>query len=68
VLTAGAGGTYPRGIPIGRIVAIGRDENGYDRIYRVVPFASPGGASHVVVLISPRDSIYPRAPRSVTPP
>jgi rod shape-determining protein MreC len=67
VLTAGAGGTYPRGIPIGRVVSIGRDENGYDRIYRVIPFASPGGASHVVVLTSPRDSIYPR-PRPATQP
>jgi rod shape-determining protein MreC len=68
VLTAGAGGTYPRGIPIGRIVSIGRDENGYDRVYRVIPFASPGAASHVVVLISPRDSLYPRAPRPVVSP
>jgi rod shape-determining protein MreC len=68
VLTAGAGGTYPRGIPIGRVVSIGRDENGYDHIYRVIPFASPGAASHVVVLTSPRDSLYPRAARPVTPP
>lgn len=68
VLTAGAGGTYPRGIPIGRIVSIGRDENGYDRVYRVIPFASPGAASHVVVLTSPRDSLYPRPVRPVTSP
>lgn len=68
VLTAGAGGTYPRGIPIGRIVSIGQDENGYDRIYRVIPFASPGAASHVVVLITPRDSLYPRPARRVTSP
>lgn len=68
VLTAGAGGTYPRGIPIGRVQSIGRDENGYDRIYRVIPFAFPGAASHVVVLTSPRDSSYPRAIRPGTPP
>ena len=72
ILTAGAGGTYPRGIPIGRVVSIRRDENGYDWVCRVVPFASPGSASHVVVLMSPRDSIYPRprpaAPPPVTPP
>ena len=68
VLTAGAGGTYPRGIPIGTIAAIGRDQNGYDRIYRVIPFASPGAASHVVVLTSPRDSLYPRPARPATAP
>jgi len=61
VLTAGAGGTYPRGIPIGRVLSIARDDNGYDRVYMVVPFASPGSASHVVVLVSPRDSVYVRA-------
>ncbi|MGH7594640.1 MAG: rod shape-determining protein MreC [Gemmatimonadales bacterium] len=60
VMTAGAGGTYPFGIPIGRVVSIGREENGYDRIYRVVPFAYPGDATHVLVLVAPRDSIYPR--------
>lgn len=68
VMTAGAGGTYPMGIPIGRVVAIGREENGYDRTYRVVPFAYPGAASHVLVLVSPRDSVYPRAPPAVPRP
>jgi rod shape-determining protein MreC len=56
VMTAGAGGTYPRGIAIGRVVSVTTEVNGYDHIYHVVPFASPGDASHVVVLVSPRDS------------
>lgn len=68
VMTAGAGGTYPRGVPIGRIASIGKDVNGYDRIYRVIPFAAPGDASHVVVLISPRDSLFAKPARPVTPP
>jgi rod shape-determining protein MreC len=68
VMTAGAGGTYPRGIPIGRIAAIGKDVNGYDRIYRVVPFAAPGDASHVVILTSPRDSLFRLPARPVTTP
>jgi rod shape-determining protein MreC len=70
VLTAGAGGTYPGGIPIGRIVSVTRDVNGYDRVYLVVPFAAPGNASHVVVLISPRDSNFVRSPvpRATPPP
>ena len=67
VLTAGAGGAYPRGIRIGRVVSIARGENGYDRVYRLVPFASPSAASHVIVLITPRDSLYPAPARPVTP-
>jgi rod shape-determining protein MreC len=62
VLTAGSGGTFPRGIPIGRVVAIDREVYGYDRVYRIAPFANPGDASHVVVLISPRDSAFPTPP------
>jgi rod shape-determining protein MreC len=62
VITAGAGGVYPVGIPIGRVVSIGREENGYDRIYRVLPFAYPGDASHVLVLVTPHDSIFPAVP------
>jgi rod shape-determining protein MreC len=78
VMTAGAGGVYPIGIPIGRVVSVGKEENGYDRIFRVLPFAYPGNASHVLVLVTPRDSVFPRAqpathdsmvgkPPSVTP-
>ena len=67
LMTAGAGGTYPRGIPIGRVASIGTDVNGYDKIYRVIPFASPGDASHVVILTSPRDSLYTKAVRPASP-
>ncbi|MGH7582692.1 MAG: rod shape-determining protein MreC [Gemmatimonadales bacterium] len=59
VMTAGAGGTFPRGIPIGRVVSARRGANGYDRIYQVVPFATPGDVGDVMVLISPRDSLFP---------
>jgi rod shape-determining protein MreC len=68
LMTAGAGGTYPRGIPIGRIASIGTDVNGYDKLYRVIPFAAPGDASHVVILTSPRDSLYLRPTRAAGPP
>lgn len=68
VITAGAGGTYPFGIPIGRVTSIGREENGYDRVYRVVPFAYPGDASQVLVLVAPRDSVFPRVSPVVPPP
>ena len=58
VVTAGAGGVFPFGIPIGRVVSVGQEESGYDRIYRILPFAYPGTAIHVMVLVSPRDSSF----------
>ncbi|HEY3935528.1 MAG TPA: rod shape-determining protein MreC [Gemmatimonadales bacterium] len=67
VLTAGAGGTYPHGIPIGRILSGRRDENGYDAIYRVIPFANPGDASDVIVLITPHDSTWLPRPAPLPP-
>lgn len=60
LMTAGVGGTFPRGIPIGRITSVGREELGYDRVYRVIPFANPAVAPHVIVLTEPRDSVFPR--------
>jgi rod shape-determining protein MreC len=68
VMTAGAGGTYPHGIPVGRIVSVAGDTTGYDRVYHVVPFASPGDASHVVILIGPRDSVTAALPPRAPPP
>ncbi len=61
VMTAGMGRTFPRGIPIGRIISVGADVMGYDRVYRVIPFANPAYVSHVVVLVQPRDSTFPAA-------
>ncbi|MGH7523836.1 MAG: rod shape-determining protein MreC [Gemmatimonadales bacterium] len=68
VLTAGAGGVYPVGIPIGRVVSIGREANGYASVYRVLPFSYPGDAVHVLVLVTPRDSVYPKAQPLTAPP
>jgi cell shape-determining protein MreC len=67
VMTAGAGGTYPHGIPIGKVTGVGHDVNGYDRGYTLIPFANPGDASHVIVLIGARDTVA-RAPATrITP-
>jgi rod shape-determining protein MreC len=68
VVTAGAGGVYPVGIPIGRVVSIGREANGYASVYRVLPFSYPGDAVHVLVLVTPRDSTYPRTQPPAPPP
>jgi len=50
VITSGLGGVYPRGIPIGTVVGVARQSEGWERIYLVRPSAAPGGVSHVLVL------------------
>ncbi|UCF41352.1 MAG: rod shape-determining protein MreC [Gemmatimonadota bacterium] len=49
----GARGVYPRGIPIGQIVAVGEEQEGWSRTYVVQPAVHPAAVSHVVVLIGP---------------
>jgi rod shape-determining protein MreC len=56
VLSSGLGGVYPKGIPIGRVVGVVREQAGWERVYRVRPAANPGTAAHVLVLIAPRPS------------
>lgn len=58
VYTSGLGGVFPRGIPVGTVTAIGQDEMGYERVYRIRPFVNPGRVSHVLVLTAPRDSLF----------
>jgi rod shape-determining protein MreC len=53
VITSGLGGVYPRGIPIGTVVGIARESEGWERTYLVLPAAHPGRASHVLVLQHP---------------
>jgi rod shape-determining protein MreC len=53
VITSGLGGVYPRGIPIGTVVGIARESEGWERTYLVLPAAHPGRASHVLVLRIP---------------
>jgi rod shape-determining protein MreC len=58
VFTSGLGGVFPRGIPIGTVARIGRDELGYERVYLIRPFVNPGVVSHVLILTAPRDSTF----------
>lgn len=50
VITAGLGGVYPRGVPIGIIAGIAREQEGWERVYRLRPAALPGIVPHVLVL------------------
>ncbi|MGH7458753.1 MAG: rod shape-determining protein MreC [Longimicrobiaceae bacterium] len=50
VVTAGLGGIYPRGIPIGQVVAANQDEADWRRSYILSPLVGPGEMAHVLVL------------------
>jgi len=53
VVTAGLGGVFPRGIAIGRVNGVRREELGWERVYRLVPLVNPGVVSHVLLLSAP---------------
>ena len=47
----GASGVYPRGIPVGRIVGVGEEQEGWSRTYVARAAVVPASVSHVIVLI-----------------
>ena len=51
VLTSGLSGVYPKGIPIGRVEGVRREELGWERVYRVGPLANPGRVSHALIYL-----------------
>ncbi|MGD2135054.1 MAG: rod shape-determining protein MreC [Gemmatimonadales bacterium] len=46
----GAVGVYPRGIPIGTVIAVAEEREGWSRSYVVRPAVHPAAVTHVVVL------------------
>lgn len=52
VLSSGLGGVYPKGIPVGTVTGLVREQAGWERVYRLRPMANPGSAAHVLVLVS----------------
>jgi rod shape-determining protein MreC len=67
VLTSGLGGIYPRGVPIGRVLGVAREQPGWERIYSVRPAANIGVVSHVLILAREEGSAYvtPEPPAAV---
>ena len=61
VLSSGLGGVYPKGIPVGTVTGVAREQAGWERVYRLLPAASPGAVAHVLVLISPPGTSIERA-------
>lgn len=59
LVTSGLTGVYPKGIPIGRVGGIRREEAGWERVYQVTPLANPGLVSHVLVYLGRE---FPKAP------
>ena len=53
VMTSGLGGVYPKGVPIGRVAGVRREELGYERIYRLAPLANPGHVAHALIVRTP---------------
>jgi rod shape-determining protein MreC len=49
----GASGVYPRGIPIGTVLDIGDEQEGWSRTYVVRPAVHPAAVSHVIILTGP---------------
>lgn len=56
VVTSGLTGVYPKGIPIGRVVGIRREQLGWERVYRLAPLANPSRVAHVMILRTSRPS------------
>jgi rod shape-determining protein MreC len=46
----GASGVYPRGIPIGTVIDVGDEQEGWSRTYIVRPAVPTGSVSHVIIL------------------
>jgi rod shape-determining protein MreC len=57
VLSSGLGGVYPKGIPVGTVTGVVREQAGWERVYRLQPAANPGSAAHVLVLIAPEGDL-----------
>lgn len=61
VLSSGLGGVYPKGIPVGTVTGVVREQAGWERVYRLLPAANPGAVAHVMVLVAPPGASMDRA-------
>ncbi len=61
VLSSGLGGVYPKGIPVGTVTGVVREQEGWERVYRLRPAANPGSAAHVLILVTPPNADLARA-------
>jgi rod shape-determining protein MreC len=50
VVTAGLGGVFPPGIPVGKVLDVAVTEEGFFRVAKVIPYAEFGSLKEVLVL------------------
>ena len=50
IVASGLGGVYPRGVPVGTVIGVEREQLGWERVYRLRPAAQPSVAGHVLIL------------------
>lgn len=63
VLSSGLGGVYPKGIPVGTVSGVAREQEGWERVYALGPAANPSAVAHVMVLTGRPDvSLGPAFP------
>jgi rod shape-determining protein MreC len=53
ILTSGLGGVLPRGIPIGTVIGVAGEAEGWERTYLVRPAVHPAAVTHVMILTGP---------------
>ena len=57
----GSAGVYPSGVPIGVVLSVAEEQEGWSRTYAVRPVVHPASVSHVIVLTGASiglDSVY----------
>ena len=59
IVASGLGGVYPRGVPIGMVEGIEREQTGWERVYRLRPAASPSMVAHVLILTGDKPLVVP---------
>ncbi len=59
IVASGLGGVYPRGVPIGMVEGIEREQTGWERVYRLRPAASPSMVAHVLILTGDKPMVVP---------
>src|SRR5438128_6012716 len=53
ILTSGLGGVLPRGIPLGTVLGVGGEAEGWERAYLIRPAVHPAAVTHVMILTGP---------------
>src|SRR5438552_1028310 len=56
IFTSGLGGGFPRGIPLGTVIGVAGETEGWERTYLVRPAVHPSAVTHVMVLLGARGS------------